>query len=99
MSAILKDVHETARGLHAAGAMSDAEMREFDVLCRPLRAYTPTQIKRIRERVGGSRDMFAAYLNISGSTVRRWERGQTKPGGASLRLLHLVSQKGLAALR
>jgi hypothetical protein len=35
-SAILKAVHETATGLHWAGAMSQATLREFDQLCLSL---------------------------------------------------------------
>jgi putative transcriptional regulator len=42
--------------------------------------------------------VFAAYLNTSLSTVQKWERGQKKPNGPSLKLLNLVQQKGLEAL-
>ena len=34
-SSILKAVHETAKGLHAAGVMDKTTMREFDSLCLP----------------------------------------------------------------
>ena len=96
---ILEVVHETARDLREAGLMGDEEMRKFDVLCKPpLDVYTPTRIKKIREKTRTSQDTFAACLNISKTTVRRWERGQTKPHGASLRLLNIMDQKGLEAL-
>jgi len=39
--------------------------------------------------------VFAVYLNISLSTIQKWERGQKKPSGASLKLLDLVDRKGL----
>jgi putative transcriptional regulator len=42
--------------------------------------------------------VFAAYLNTSSSTVQKWEQGQKKPNGPSLKLLNLVEQKGLEAL-
>jgi len=32
---ILKSVHDTAKGLHKAGAMDEVTMREFDALCLP----------------------------------------------------------------
>jgi putative transcriptional regulator len=32
-SAILEAVHETAKGLHAAGALEQVTLREFDRLC------------------------------------------------------------------
>jgi putative transcriptional regulator len=56
------------------------------------------QIKRLRTRNNASRAVFAAYLNTGPSTVQKWERGQKKPNGPSLKLLNLVEQKGLEAL-
>jgi putative transcriptional regulator len=96
---VLETVHETARGLHRAGVLDVKTMREFDALCLPrLKAYTPGQIKRLRERSRASQAVFAAYLNTSVSTVQKWERGQKQPNGPSLKLLNLVEKKGLEAL-
>lgn len=96
---ILDAVHETARGLHGAGLMDTRTMREFDVLCLPpVREYTAAQIKRIRERNKASQAVFAAYLNTSVSTIQKWERGEKKPNGPSLKLLSLVEAKGLGVL-
>lgn len=96
---ILKAVHETAKGLHKAGTIATTTMREFDALCLPpLKEYTPNQIKRIRLRNNASQSVFAAYLNTSPSTVQKWEQGQKKPNGPSLKLLNLVDNKGLEAL-
>ena len=36
---ILDTVHEIAKGLYEAGAMSDEDMREFDVLCKRSPAH------------------------------------------------------------
>ena len=96
---ILEAVHDTAAGLHDAGLMDTTTMREFDALCLPpVKEYSATQIKRIREKVKASQAVFAAYLNTSPSTVQKWERGQKMPNGPSLKLLNLVVQKGLEAL-
>ena len=96
---ILESVHATARGLHKAGVMRVQTMRQFDRLCLPpVRAYSATQIKRLRERNEASQAVFAAYLNTSVSTVQKWERGEKKPHGPSLKLLSLVDSKGLQAL-
>lgn len=96
---VLNVVHETARGLHDAGLMETKTMREFDALCLPrVKLYTAMQIKRIRERSKASQAVFAAYLNTSVSTVQKWERGEKKPNGPSLKLLSLVDTKGLQAL-
>ena len=100
---ILDTIHESAKGLHKAGVMSDVTLREFDALCLPpVKTYTPAQIKRIREKARVSQAVFAAYLNTSPSTVQKWERehelGGKKPNGPSLKLLNLVDRKGLDAL-
>ena len=96
---ILKAVHETAKGLHKARVMDTMTLRDFDALCLPpVKTYTPAQIKRIRLRNRASQAVFAAYLNNSPSTVQKWEQGQKKPNGPSLRLLNLVDKKGLEAL-
>jgi putative transcriptional regulator len=97
--AILDTVHKTARGLRDAGLMGTKTMREFDALCLPpVKEYTAAQIKRIRENNKASQAVFAAYLNTSVSTVQKWERGEKKPNGPSLKLLSLVDARGLQAL-
>lgn len=96
---ILETMHKTARGLREAGLMDTKTMREFDALCLPrVKEYTAAQIKRIRESNKASQAVFAAYLNTSVSTVQKWERGEKKPNGPSLKLLSLVDAKGLQAL-
>ena len=96
---ILDTVHETAKGLHDAGVMDTRTMREFDARCLPpMKNLTASQIKWLRTKNKASQTVFAAYLNTSPSTVQKWEQGQKKPNGPSLKLLNLVEQKGLEAL-
>lgn len=99
MSKFLKTIHETAKGLQRAGVLDATTMREFDALCLPpIKTYTPVQIRRLRLKSKASQPVFAAYLNTSLSTVQKWEQGQKKPNGPSLKLLNLVDKKGLEAL-
>ncbi|WP_062270417.1 helix-turn-helix domain-containing protein [Endozoicomonas arenosclerae] len=96
---ILDTVHDDVKDLHEAGLMDDITLREFDALCLPpVKQYSAEQIRRIRTRVKASQAVFAAYLNISKSTVQKWEQGAKKPNGPSLKLLNLVEQKGLEVL-
>lgn len=96
---ILDAVDESAKDLHEAGVMKEATLREFDALCLPpVKEYTAVQIRRIRTRNRASQGVFAAYLNTSVSTVQKWEQGQKKPNGPSLKLLNLVAEKGLEVL-
>jgi putative transcriptional regulator len=96
---ILEVVHSTAKGLHDAGVMNAKTMRQFDALCLPpVQSYDAGQIKHIRLKNKASQAVFAAYLNTSVSTAQKWERGEKKPGGPSLKLLELVDRKGLDVL-
>jgi putative transcriptional regulator len=96
---ILEAVHKTAKGLRKAGTMDAKTMYEFDVLCLPpVKKFSASQIRRLRTQNKASQAVFAAYLNTSPSTVQKWEQGQKKPNGPSLKLLNLIDQKGLEAL-
>ncbi|MBL1276422.1 MAG: DNA-binding transcriptional regulator [Ectothiorhodospiraceae bacterium] len=96
---ILEVVHETATDFHEIGIMDDMTMREFDALCLPpIKVFTPVQIRKLRQKSKASQAVFASFLNTSKSTVQKWEQGLKKPNGPSLKLLNLVSQKGLEVL-
>lgn len=98
-NSILETIHKSAKGLNKAGLLDEMTMREFDALCLPpVKVYSARQIKRIRMKHKASQAVFAAFLNTSKSTVQKWEQGQKKPNGPSLKLLNLVEQKGLEAL-
>jgi len=45
-----------------------------------------------------SQSVFAAYRNASISTVQKWENGEKKPTGTSLRLLSVIERRGPEAL-
>jgi putative transcriptional regulator len=42
--------------------------------------------------------VFAVFLNTSVSTVQKWEIGEKKTSGPSLKLLNLIDKKGIEAL-
>jgi len=96
---ILEVMHETAKGLHKVGLMDTVTMRKIDELCLPeVKQYSPEQIKKIRLRNKTSQSVFAAYLNISPSTIQKWESGDKKPNGPSLKLLNIIDKKGIEIL-
>jgi len=98
-SRILSEMQETARGLQKAGAIDKHTMREFDVLCMPpVRNLSAAQIRAIRARSKMSQAVFAAVLNTSVSTVQKWEIGEKRPSGPSLKLLDVLERKGVSAL-
>jgi putative transcriptional regulator len=98
-SGILATVHKTAAGLARANVIDKATMREFDELClTPVEPMAPEEIKALREREQVSQPVFARYLNVRKDAVSKWERGEKRPDGPSLKLLNLVKAKGLRAI-
>ena len=90
-------IHETAIGMYDAGVIDKKMMRDFDRAClTPIRDFTGAEIRALREREEVSQMVFAYYLNVSKDYVSKWERGEKKPAGPSLKLLSLG--KGLAAV-
>jgi putative transcriptional regulator len=98
-SGILASVHKTAAGLHKAGLVDKATMREFDAIClTPVEPLSPDEIRALREREQVSQPVFAHYLNVRKDAVSKWERGEKRPNGPSLKLLNLVKAKGLQSI-
>jgi len=92
-------IHETMEALHDGGVIDKQTMRRFDNAClTPIRSLRPREIKAIREREHVSQTVFANYLNVTSSLVSKWERGEKRPSGASLKLLSLVEKNGLATV-
>lgn len=96
---LLEVAYEMATDLYEAGVIDGVTMREYESICIPLaKELTAREIKRIRLHEKVSQAIFAKYLNTSLSTVRQWEQGEKHPRGTSLRLLNLISEKGLGVL-
>lgn len=97
--AIQQAIMETAQGLRDAGVMGEVTLRELKALSLPpVKALSPKQIRNIRRANHLSQAVFARVLNTSLSTVQKWETGSKAPGGPSLKLLHVVKEKGLQAV-
>ena len=95
-SRLLATLHETASDLHRHGGLDKKTMRDFDALClTPIQNMTPKKIRALRTREKASQSLFAAYLNVTPGLISKWERGEKRPQGASLKLLSLVDKKGL----
>lgn len=99
---VLEVIHESAKDLHDASLLSPVTMREFDALCLPpVEEYSPAQIRKIRTHNRVSQAVFAAYMNTSVATIRKWEaQGEThkRPNGAAMKLLNMVDEHGIGIL-
>ena len=98
-SRILRDVQETAQGLYTTGVISKHRMGEFSALCNlAIEEMPPEKIRALREKSHLSQSVFAAVLNTSISTIQKWEIGDKKPSGTSLKLLSLIDRKGIEVI-
>ena len=98
-SRLLDEMRQTGRGLERIGALDKQTMREIDALALPpVRELSAKEIRAIRARTRVSQAVFAAVLNTSVSTVQKWEIGEKRPSGPSLKLLNVIQRKGIEAL-
>ncbi len=96
---LLDEIHDTAADLRKAGLISKHRFKEYEALCRADHSQLPAwDIRQIRHQTHMSQAVFAAVLNVSVSTVQKWETGEKKPAGPSLKLLNLVRRKGIEVL-
>ena len=76
-SRLMASIHETAEGLHEAGAMDKITLRQFDELClTPVKPLQPEEILAIRQQERASQAVFARHLNVTTGLVSQWERGE-----------------------
>lgn len=98
-SRLLAEIHETAQDLHRSGLIDKRTMREFDASClTPVKNLSAREIARIRRKEKASQAVFAFHLNVTTGLVSQWERGVKHPSGPALKLLAIISRKGLDAV-
>ncbi|MCC5844925.1 MAG: helix-turn-helix domain-containing protein [Verrucomicrobia bacterium] len=96
---IVDSIQNTVADLNKSGIVDDITMKNIETLCLPeVHDYSPESIVSLRRQNHLSQAALAAVLNISPSTVRKWEQGTKKPAGASKKLLDLVERKGIEVL-
>ena len=95
----LRSVHLAVQELAHSGVVDKATKRHFDVAClTSIPELAPEDIRRIREQSRMSQAIFALALNVSAQIVSKWERGEKKPSGPSLKLLSLAAKNGIEAI-
>jgi putative transcriptional regulator len=96
------DLAESALGLDRLGLIDQRSLARIKALCLvtpPM--YTPARVATIRTRKARmSQSVFAKLLNVSVSTVQKWEAPATgkHPSGAAAKLLQIIDQKGIEAI-
>lgn len=98
---MLSELLETAESLSTYGVMSKSDLAHVRTLCQAPPTYTPERVIEIRtNKARMSQAVFASLLNVSVSTVQKWESPSAgkHPGGAAAKLLQLVEAKGIEIL-
>jgi putative transcriptional regulator len=88
--------------LHAINKIKDASVsiRKFNKIRYPApKDYSALNIIRLRKKLRVSQAVLAYITNNSESTIRQWESGEKKPGGANCRLLQIIELKGIKILQ
>jgi putative transcriptional regulator len=67
----------------------------------PARVHRPEEIdvQALRARLKLTQEEFASRFGIQLGTLRHWERGDRKPRGTALVLLHVIDRAPRAVLR
>lgn len=98
---MLQELLDTATGLNVYGVMTKQDMVRIHLLCQAPPEYTPDRVVSIRTGIARmSQVVFASVLNVSVSTVQKWESptAHKHPSGAAAKLLQLVEAKGVETL-
>ena len=98
---MLGELLETAESLSTYGVVSKTDLAHVRTLCQEPPAYTPDRVIEIRTtKARMSQAVFASFLNVSVSTVQKWESPTAgkRPSGAAAKLLQLVETKGIEVL-
>ena len=93
---VSKPLISVINDLYKDRAVNEITMREINSLCLPdIKEYSAGSIIALRKKTRLSQAAFAVVVNVSPSTVQKWERGAKKPTGSSKRLFDIIERKGL----
>jgi putative transcriptional regulator len=90
-----------ARLLSRHGLLSKQDMAQAQALCEPPPVYTAKEVAQIRTRNARmSQAVFADFLNVSASTVQKWESESSgkRPSGSAAKLLQIIEARGIEAI-
>lgn len=100
-SRMLRELLATAEELSAYGVVSKTDFAKVRALCAAPPEYPAERVIAVRTRIAKmSQAVFASFLNVSVSTVQKWESpaANKHPSGAAAKLLQLVETKGIDVL-
>ncbi len=100
MSERLKRIQGMAQRYNKLGVVKNETLSAINdsVAARNIpevRAMTAEQIKSVRVRNKLSQSALARTIGMSVESVSKWERAESKPNQAALRILNIIEDKGV----
>lgn len=98
---VAAELIEMATLLSRYEVLSAHDLSRIKALASPPPVYTAERVARIRiKKARMSQSVFASFLNVTTSTVQKWESPASgkQPGGAAAKLLQIIEKKGIEAL-
>ena len=89
-----KVFHSLLKGVQEAGKIKRGESAPARVF-----AFTPGEIKAIRQNLGLSQQQFSKFDYVSIKTLQNWEQGRRQPRGPALALLMILKKDPKHALK
>lgn len=101
MSDRLKKIQSMAQRYNKLGAVKDETVAEINAAIEarnipPVRTMSGIEIKAVRLRWNMSQAALALTTGMSVESVSKWERNESKPNKAALRILNTIEDKGPA---
>ncbi|CAI2536850.1 putative zinc finger/helix-turn-helix protein, YgiT family [Serratia ficaria] len=99
MTERLKRIQGMARRYNTLGIVKDETVAAIDAAINArnipaVRAMTGSQIKAVRTRYNMSQTALAMTTGMSVESVSKWERNESKPNKAALRIINIIDEKG-----
>lgn len=83
----------------AQGLREAISLNEGKAIAARVHRPVEVDVAKLRSSLGLTQLEFASKFCISLGTLRHWERGDRKPHGPALALLHVVAKEPQAVLR
>ncbi|WP_058960459.1 helix-turn-helix domain-containing protein [Type-E symbiont of Plautia stali] len=101
MTERLKNIHDMAQRYNQLGVVQGETVAEISAAIEarnipPVRAMSGIEIKAVRLRWKMSQAALAMTTGMSVESVSKWERNESKPNKAALRILNTIEDKGPA---
>ncbi|MES4615525.1 helix-turn-helix domain-containing protein [Ewingella sp. AOP8-B2-18] len=99
MTQRLKRIQSMAERYNKLGVVKDDTVTAINAAVAArnipaIRVMTGSQIREVRTRYNLSQAALAITLGMSVESVSKWERNESKPNNAALRIINILDAKG-----